>query len=108
MAAQEIENRFASAGWHLDGGFADHLVIGYSDDGLSIVARKEAWETDEDGLSILDYEEEARETGDDDDPLFELIDHERDLTYAVWEISTPEEAQRMLREHGQRPPEEGD
>ena len=102
---KEIESRFARAGWHLDGGFADHLVIGYSDEvGLSILARKEAWETEDDGLSILDYEEEAGETGDE--PLFELIDHERDLTYAVWEIPTPEEAREMLREHGQ-PSQEG-
>ncbi len=104
MLRKDIENRFAGAGWHLDGGFADHLVVGYSDDGLSILARKEAWETDEDGLSILDYEE-ARET--DEDPVFELIDHERDVTYGVWEIPTPEQAQEMLREHG-LPPEEGD
>jgi len=79
---KEIENRFARAGWHLDGGFADHLVIGYSEDGLSILARKEAWETG-------------------DEPLFELIDHERDLTYAVWEIPTPQEARDMLKENGQ-------
>ena len=102
MEREEIENRFASAGWHLDGGFTDYLVIGYSDDGLSILARKEAWETDEDGLSILDYEE-ARETGDD--PVFELIDHERDLTYGVWEIPTPEEAREMLKENAQPPRE---
>ncbi len=101
---QEIENRFASAGWHLDGGFADYLVIGYSDDGLSILARKEAWEPDEDGLSILDYEEAWE---NDDDPVFELIDHESDVTYGVWEIPTPEEAREMLREHGQPPAEEG-
>ena len=106
MSPQEIENRFASAGWHLDGGFEDYLVIGYSDDGLSILARKEAWEADEDGLSILDYEE-ARDTDDDDDPVFELIDHERDLTYRVWEIPTPDEAREMLRELGQPPAEEG-
>ena len=84
---QEIEERFASAGWHLDGGFEDHLVIGYSDEGLSILARKEALDNSE-------------------DPVFELIDHERDLTYGVWEIPTPEEAREMLREDGQ-PPEEG-
>jgi hypothetical protein len=100
MEREEIENRFTSAGWHLDGGFEDYLVIGYSDDGLSILARQEAWETDdeEDGLSILTYEE-AREM--DDDPLFELIDHEGDLTYAVWEIPTPEQAREMLKENGQ-------
>jgi len=38
--------------------------------------------------------------------LFELIDHERDLTYGIWEVPTPEEAREMLREDGQ-PPEEG-
>ena len=91
MEREQIENRFASAGWHLDGGFADYLLIGYSDD----------------GLSILTYEEEARET-DDEDPVFELIDHERNLSYAVWEIPTPEEARELLREHGQPPAEEGD
>ena len=106
MSAQEIENRFASAGWHLDGGFTDHLVIGYSDDGLSILARKEAWETDdEDGLSIETYEE-AREM--DDDPVFELIDHERNLSYGVWEIPTPEEAREMLKKNGLPPAEERD
>jgi len=88
VSPEEIENRFAGAGWHLDGGFAGYLVIGYDEDGLSILAR-----------------EEARET--DDDPFFELIDHERDVTYGVREIPTPEEAREMLREHG-RPPEEGD
>jgi hypothetical protein len=87
VSPEEIENSFASAGWYLDGGFADHLVIGYNDDGLSILARKEAWETD--------------------DPFFELIDHERDVTYAVQEIPTPQQAQQMLQELGQ-PPEEGD
>ncbi len=106
MSPEEIENRFASAGWHLDGGFEGYLVVGYNEDGLSILARKEAWETDEDGVSILNYEEEAREL--DDDPVFELVDHERDLTYGVWEIPTPDEAREMLREHGHPPAEEGD
>ncbi len=91
MSQDEIENRFASAGWHLDGGFADYLIIGYN----------------EDGLSILAYEEAARETADDDDPVFKLIDHERDLTYGVQEIPTPRQAQKMLLEHGQ-PPGEGE
>jgi hypothetical protein len=59
---EEIENSFTSAGWHLDGSFLDYLVVGYNDDGLSILAGKEAWDTD--------Y-----------DPVFEVIDHERDLTY---------------------------
>jgi hypothetical protein len=88
VSPEEIENRFASAGWHLDGGFTDYLVIGYDQDGLSILARIEAWESD-----------------DEDAPVFELIDHEKDLTYAMREIPTPEEAREMLRENGQ-PPED--
>jgi hypothetical protein len=67
----------------VDGGFADYLVIGHTD-GVSILAGKEAWETN-----------------DSDDPVFELVDHKRDLTYAVQEIPTPLQAQEMLQEHGQ-------
>lgn len=81
MLMEEIENSFTSAGWHLDGSFSDYLVIGYTDDELSIVAGKEAWETD-------------------DPPVFELFDHERDLTYAVQEIPTPRQARKTLLEHG--------
>ena len=83
---EEIENSFTSAGWHLDGSFAEYLVIGYTDR-VSILAGKEAREAD--------------------DPVFELIDHERDLTYTVPEIPTPPQAQQMLLEHGQ-PPGEGE
>ncbi len=87
MLIEEIEYCFTSAGWHLDGSFSEYLVIGYDGDGLSILAGKEAWETD--------------------DPVFELIDHEGELTYAVQEVPTPRHAQQMLREHGQ-PPGEGE
>ena len=80
MLMEEIENSFASAGWHLDGSFSDYLVIGYTD-AVSIVADKEAWESD-------------------DPPVFELIDHERDLTHEVQEIPTPQQARKMLLEHG--------
>ena len=76
---EEIQDSFTSAGWHLDGSFADYLVIGYTDR-VSITAGKEAWEAD--------------------DPVFELIDHERDLTHEVQEIPTPQQARKMLLEHG--------
>ena len=81
MLMEEIENSFTSAGWHLDGSFSDYLVIGCTDDELSIVAGKEAWETD-------------------DPPVFELVDHERHLSYGVQEIPTPQQAQEVLLEHG--------
>ena len=89
VSPEEIEDSFTSAGWYLDGGFLDYLVIGHTD-GVSILAGKEAWETDDDPV----------------DPVFELVDHERDLTYAVQEIPTPWQAQKMLQEHGQPPGEE--
>jgi len=78
---EEIEKRFSSAGWELDGGFSDYLVVGYNGDGLSILAHKEAWQTD-------------------DGPVFELVDHESNLTYGVQEIPTPEQAAKLLQEHG--------
>jgi hypothetical protein len=87
VSIEEIENSFTSAGWNLDGSFFEYLVIGYDSDGISILAGKAAWETDE--------------------PTFELIDHEGELTYAVQEVPTPRQAQEMLREHGQ-PPGEGE
>ena len=87
MSMEETEKSFTSAGWYLDGSFSEYLVIGYDGDGISILAGKEAWETDE--------------------PTFELIDHEGELTYAVQEVPTPRQAKQMLREHGQ-PPGEGE
>ena len=82
MSVEEIEDRFTSAGWVLDGSFTDHLVIGYTEDGtLSILAGKEAWATD-------------------DTPVFELIDHENDLTYGIDEVPTPQQARKTLKEHG--------
>jgi hypothetical protein len=76
VSIEEIENSFTSAGWNLDGSFSEYLVIGYTDDGISILAGKEAWETDE--------------------PAFELIDHEGELTYVVQEVPTPRQANEML------------
>jgi hypothetical protein len=84
MTREQIEQSFAKVGWDLDGSFRDHLVIGYSGDGISILAHKEAWGTEE--------------------PFFELLDHERMHTYWVsGEIPSPEQAQELLEEHGQLP-----
>ena len=89
ITPEEIEQRFANAGWDIDNGFPGYLVIGYSDDTLSILARRqEVFETD-------------------NDLLFQILDHTRDLTYWVREIPTPQQAAQLLQEHGQ-PPEEWD
>ncbi len=83
MHHEEIKQSFSDAGWNLDGSFEDHLVIGYSGDGISILAHKEAWGAEE--------------------PFFELLDHEGMLTYWVSsrELPSPEQAHELLEEHGQ-------
>ncbi|HEY6752342.1 MAG TPA: hypothetical protein VI027_13610 [Rubrobacteraceae bacterium] len=83
---EAIEQSFASAGWKIDGGFSEYLIIGYNDDVLSILAYPEA--------------------GEPGGPLFELIDHERNLTYSVQQIPTPRQAGKLLQEHGQLAEEE--
>jgi hypothetical protein len=58
---EAIEQRFTRAGWELDDSFSEYLIIGSNSDSLSILA----------------YAPQAREP---EDPVFELIDHERNLT----------------------------
>jgi len=83
---KELEVSIASAGWEIDDGFSGHLVIGNdSNNHVSIVAYLDGW--------------------DSDDPLFELLDHERDFTYWVQEIPTPQQTAEMLQEHGESPEE---
>ncbi len=86
MTSNEIEQDFAEAGWGIDDGFSGHLVIGYSGD----------------NLSILFHPEMARA----DDPMFEVLDHVRNVTYWVREIPTPRQAKELLEEHGGSPEEE--
>ena len=88
MTKEEIEQAFVDAGWQLDEGFAEHLVIGGDNDSLSILAHAWAWQTD--------------------DPLFELCDHrgEEDITYWVREIPTPQRAAELLMGDGGSPDEE--
>ena len=82
MNREAIEHRFTRAGWELDDSFSEYLIIGYNSD----------------SLSILSYAPQAREP---EDPVFELIDHERNLTYGVQEIPSPQQAGKLLQEHGQ-------
>jgi hypothetical protein len=83
---EAIEQRFTTAGWELDDSFSQYLIIGSNSDSLSILA----------------YAPRAREP---EDPVFELIDHERNLTYGVQQIPSPQRAAQLLQEHGQ-PPED--
>jgi hypothetical protein len=85
MTREDIEQGFIDAGWELDGGFSGHLLIG-EDDNLSIVAPQWTWETDE--------------------PVFELCDQEKNVSYWVREIPTPRQAALILDEHGGPPEDE--
>ena len=82
MNREAIEQRFTTAGWELDDSFSQYLIIGSNSDSLSILA----------------YAPQAREP---EDPVFELVDHERNLTYRVQEIPSPQQAGKLLQEHGQ-------
>ena len=83
---KELEQSITSAGWEIDDSFSGHLVIGDgSNKHVSIVAYLDGW--------------------DSSDPLFELLDHETDVTYWVRDVPTPQQAAEMLWEHG-KPPEE--
>ena len=78
MDLKEIEQSFTSAGWALDDSFADDLIIGYDGDYLSILAHREVWESN--------------------NPAFQIIDHQRNITYWVQEILTPQQATEILQE----------
>ena len=89
MNREATEQRFTRAGWELDDSFSQYLIIGSKSDILSILA----------------YAPRAREP---EDPVFELIDHERNLTYGVQQIPSPQQAAHLLQEHGQPPEEDSD
>ena len=84
---KRIEQGFENAGWCIDSGFSDYLVIGFDGGDLSILVHEEALGTD------------------DVDTVFELIDHERNVIYEVQEIPTPQQAANLLQEHGHPPHE---
>ncbi len=85
---EEITQRFTDAGWEIDNSFAGWLVIGFSGDNLSIVAHQG---------------EDAPAGVETDEVVFELLDHERNVTYWVKEVPTPQQAQQLLEEHGEMP-----
>ncbi len=86
---EAIEQSFTRADWDIDRSFLEYLTIGCNGDSLSILA----------------YAQEAQEP---EDPVFELIDHERNFTYGVQQIPSPQQAAQLLQEHGQPPEEDSD
>ena len=80
LGKDRIDQELAEAGWETDGTFSEHLAIGESDDDLCILVHRSTWETDE--------------------PVYELYDVGQHVSYWVHEIPTPEQAARLLEEHG--------
>jgi len=87
-AIKEIQQGFTGAGWDIDDSFSGWLVIGFSGENLSIVALQG---------------DDAPPAGNPDELVFELLDHERNVTYWVKEVPTPQQAQELLDEHGELP-----
>jgi hypothetical protein len=85
MYREEIEQRFARAGWSIDGGFAEHLIIGYSGDEMSLLSHPETWEGD--------------------DLMVVILDHDREISHYVYGVPTLLQAAKLLQDHGKVPGE---
>ena len=75
-----IDRELAGAGWVPDGTFSEHLAIGESGD-LCVLVHRSTWETNV--------------------PTYELYDVDKNVSYWVHEIPTPERAAKLLEEHGE-------
>ncbi len=84
---QSMERSLSGAGWTLDYSFEGYLLIGHDGERISLLAHRELWGTDK--------------------PIFEILDHKQMTTCWVREVPTPQQATRLLQEHG-LPPEEGE
>jgi hypothetical protein len=79
-----LEQELASTGWEVDGSFSEHLAIGNAEDLSVIVPGWAEW---------------------GEDPVYELYDVERNVSYWVDKMLTPNQAAELLREHGKTPEE---
>ena len=85
MSRKRIEQSMEEAGWKLDAGFLDQLVVGH-DSVVSILAYPWVWE--------------------DEDPAFEISHELNGTTYWVREIPAPQQAVKLIEENGGPPEEE--
>jgi len=77
-----LERQVASAGWVIDSGFSEPLIIGNAA-GLCILLRERSWQGT--------------------DTEYELYDVEKNVACWVRAIPTPFSAARLLQEYGQTP-----
>jgi hypothetical protein len=87
VTREEVERAFVDAGWQVGRDFFESS--------MSVVGLRS-------GLMIIAYESELKS----ENPLFELVDFERCLTYWVREVPTPDTAAKLLWEQGGLPGEE--
>ena len=85
MGREEIERAMEEAGWKLDAGFVDSLVVGH-DDAVSLLAYPWAWGSE--------------------NPAFELSHEVKNITYWVREIPSLGRAMELVEENGGPPEEE--
>jgi hypothetical protein len=81
MIREAIEQNLISAGWEVDGGFSEHLLIGNAGE-LSILipwwARRDA-----------------------EDAEYELYDAQKNRVCRIEAVPTPLQARMLLEEHGE-------
>lgn len=85
MDKARIDQGLADAGWEADGTLSEHLAIGNEGD-LCVIVPSWAWGSD--------------------DAVYELHDVQKNVSYWVREIPTPQKAAQILQEHGGPPEEE--
>ena len=86
MTPEQLGQALTQAGWRLEGGFSEYLIVGHDDDHASIIAHSWVWEKDT--------------------HVFELSDERTHRVYWVHAIPTPWQAKLLLEEHGGDPLEE--
>jgi hypothetical protein len=86
LTPEQTEQALVQAGWVIDGGSSEYLIVGYDDDRTSISAHRWVWEKDT--------------------HVFELSDARTRRVYWVHAIPTPWQAKLLLQEHGDSPKEE--
>src|ERR671921_799315 len=87
MTSEQIGQALTQAGWRLDGGLSEYLIVGHDDeDHASIIAHSWVWEKDS--------------------HVFELSDQRTQRVYWVHAIPTAWQAKLLLDERGDSPKEE--
>jgi hypothetical protein len=86
MTPEQIGQALIQAGWSLNGGFSDYLIVGHDNNHTSIIAHSWVWEKDT--------------------HVFELSDARTRHVYWIHAIPTPWQTKLLLDEQGDSPEEE--